>query len=56
MPKSDRKLTSAKKRVKVKDLPAAETKLSKKEMDNVKGGIVVGNFVGTDINAKPKTK
>jgi hypothetical protein len=36
-----KKLKSTKKRVKVKDLPAGEKKMSKKEMEKVKGGLTV---------------
>ena len=39
---------AGRKRVKVKAVPAAKKKLSGRELKGVKGGIVQGNFIGTD--------
>ena len=40
------KTKSTKKRVKIKDLPVGEKKLSKKEQQNVKGGLTGQTTIG----------
>jgi ribosomal protein S1 len=51
---TSKKLNSTKKRVKVKDLPAEEKKMSGKEMKKVKGGMKVTLVDAFVTNATPK--